>query len=363
MGQVSTNRKIAFIHGRPGPHPMHRRFAESVNADFVYVDFKIRWHDLASSRLRRYLSWLVCALSFPNKSKYDFFLTECVCFPPVIMKWLKLLTRKQKVIALMADESLYFLYTNRYSKITSIMTKKWLRSLDAVICVGKMEEDLLRRILGDETPPVYTIINGITPVRFNKLKTVNPSLDTHNIIFIANGPSGWRSWYKGLDLLLSVFEKLSVFISDLTLTVVGKWDSQYIIEQMELYCPNSKDKVNFVGLSDNLEYYLQNSSLYLHCARGEAYGITVLEAMAAGVVPIVSEWTGAKEAVHQIDDRLICSLKADEIVDRVIWYFQLSMREKHDLSKKAREISYKYQEDKTLIKFQNTFSQIARDLL
>jgi glycosyltransferase involved in cell wall biosynthesis len=121
------------------------------------------------------------------------------------------------------------------------------------------------------------------------------------------------------------------------------------------------NQIDFVGKSDNLTKYLSKSSLYLHCARGEAFGISVIEAMAAGVPPIVSEWTGAKEVVSQVSDMLIVPLDQDIILQRVKWYFNLPLEKKIELSDKCRKISREYTQENAVANFQNTIKHIAQD--
>src|SRR5688572_2055623 len=127
---------VAFIHGRPAPHPIHTKFAKSVNADFHLVDFVLRWHDVQVYPFKRYISWFICAILFPNRRKYSIFMTEGMHFPPAIMKWLSLLRGDQKVVGLLSDEALYFIYSGFYSGTTTKAMTKLLKSYDALICCG-----------------------------------------------------------------------------------------------------------------------------------------------------------------------------------------------------------------------------------
>ena len=83
--------RISYIHGRPAAHPMHRKFSEAIGAEFQFVDFKMRWQDRDKSMLYRIISSFVCAFTFPEKRKYDYFLVDNLQFYPVIMKKLRLM--------------------------------------------------------------------------------------------------------------------------------------------------------------------------------------------------------------------------------------------------------------------------------
>jgi glycosyltransferase involved in cell wall biosynthesis len=45
---------------------------------------------------------------------------------------------------------------------------------------------------------------------------------------------------------------------------------------------------------------LSECSVYLHPARSEPFGLSVVQAMAAGLLPIVTDMTGAKDLVKQV---------------------------------------------------------------
>ncbi len=59
--------KIAYFEGRPSAHPLHRSFALSLGSKPFFIDFILRWQDRESPIIRRTLSWIMCALFFPNK--------------------------------------------------------------------------------------------------------------------------------------------------------------------------------------------------------------------------------------------------------------------------------------------------------
>ena len=81
------------------------------------------------------------------------------------------------------------------------------------------------------------------------------------------------------------------------MTIVGDWDEC----TRESLLRTDPAALKFVGRCSDLAPVFATASVYLHPGRGDAFPLSVLEAMAAGLVPIVSEWTGAKEVVEQVD--------------------------------------------------------------
>jgi glycosyltransferase involved in cell wall biosynthesis len=210
-----------MIHGRPSGHPLHKKYGESISAEFIPVDFILRWHDNNSSSIRKYLSWFLCAVFFPNKKKYDVFLCEGPHLMVALMKCLSIIKKHQKVILLLGDETLYFLYTNRYNKITKTALKWFIKKSDGVICPGVLGKKLVNSLNLVSDNKIKLLFNGVEETRLNNLLQISPNLNSFNIVFIGNISGEWRAWYKGFDLLLVTLEKLQCKIPNLTLTVIG----------------------------------------------------------------------------------------------------------------------------------------------
>jgi len=356
--------KTAYIEGRPHGHPLHTAYANSVGSVFHHVDFKLRYHDVAgASAFRRYMSWIVCAFTFPKRKTYDVFLSEEAYFMPGLMKKLGLISKKQKLVAIMGSHTLYFLHTGKYAPSTKKAFIKLFRLYDAFICEGPVQYELLNNFLGkDHKVKVYKIFNGSPEIRFNKLIRTQPNLEKLNILTIGAIPNQNRMHYKGIDLMLAAFARIKPFFPGLTFTIVGEYDAALIEKLLEEHCKNYRQDVIFSGQSNDLSICLQDACLYLHTARGEAWGISVTEAMAAGVPPIISEWTGSKEAVAKVSEELIVPLDVEKIAEKMIWYLNLSLENKRKLSDKCKQTAEFYTEENAIGNFQRTFQQAYYEL-
>lgn len=346
--------KTVFIHGRPGPHPFHAALARAVGADFVPVDFLLRWHDRRSSRLRRYMSWILCAISFPNAGRYDVFLSEGPHFVPVIMRGLGRVRGRQKLVALMDNETLFFLKAGRYSATASYAQLWALRRYDVLMCVGRMEARLAESLVQrDQKPAVVRVRSGVAENRLPGLLEVRPELDARSLVFVGNGPDGWRGWYKGIDLLLEacgrVGEKVPVRLS-----IVGDWRPEYIREVSGELPPDRLD-VRLIGHTDDPRPHLADAALYVHLGRGDAFGISVLEAMCAGLPALVSEWTGAAEAVERVDPSLVVPLDPEAAASRILWYLDLTEGVRSELSRRSREVASEYTEARAVREFVDAY--------
>lgn len=356
--KLVNNYKTAYLHGRPGPHPMHGKFAESVGAKFHFIDPIFRWQDRNRPVLYRLMSWIACSLFFPSRKEYSIFLVDNLHFQPVIMKMFRLIRKDQKIVAYMGSHTLYFLYAHRFSKFNEWLHIKALGKYDAIICEGKMAAELTVKILGTQTPPLYVVSNGIPAEHFHPEKYRQPIPTNRNMLFIGHISSDFRTWYKGVDLMIGAFCRAKKELTDLEFTVVGSYD-QTTKDSLTKNTGASGCTVRFPGPTNDLSPFLQGSSLYLHCARGEAFGITILIALSAGIIPIVSEWTGAREIVELVDKRLIVPLDEQAISKKIIWYYQLPSSERESLSKKCRDIARGYTEENAIAGFKQVFEKMA----
>jgi len=340
--------------------PVRKIYMDSLGAAYEYVDHRFRWHDVPAPAWKRYLSWIICALTFPNRKKYDLFISSGQHYMPVLMKKLGLLRKGQKVICYQGNETLYFLKAGRYNKYTAKALKWQLRQYDAHICLSQIQVDLVKELVGSHAS-IHRNFNGVEADRMAYLQHIQPALEKNNILFIGNLYAGWRIWYKGVDILLNVFQKLRQDFPALQLTIVGEVVEQVIDELTKNFPVDLLDQITFVGKVTDLKPYIENSTVYLHLARGEAFGSAVIEAMAGGVIPVVSEWTGAKEVVEQVDPTLVVPLAVEPAYEKIKQVLLYPIQQKEEISKECRElILKKYTIDKAVQRIQEIVTVIEK---
>lgn len=121
---------------------------------------------------------------------------------------------------------------------------------------------------------------------------VNKSNASMRVAFI-----GQMRPYKGLDVLLHAVKDLSA----IDLTVVGK--GHHAEEYQNLAKELALSNIRFLGAVDDhaLQNVLKESHVLVLPSRtkAEAFGIVLVEAMAAGCVPIASDLPGVRDVVSQ----------------------------------------------------------------
>jgi glycosyltransferase involved in cell wall biosynthesis len=357
--------RVLYLHGRPGAHPVHVAFAKAITSEFRFVDEPVRWQDQGRGIVFNLYAWFMNALRFKDRKKYDVFLVDNLHVTIPLMRMLGLLKKKQKTIVHLGSHTLYFMYSGKFSRINLWMHKLALRNYDALICEGKMAHEMARLILKEKCPPAYTTFLGPQSSRNQLLKTCEPELNSHNILIIAAGPEKFREFYKGLDIMFKSFQVAFTINPKLKLTILGDWKQEIKNDLLNQLSTEAKASVEFAGVKTGLESYLsylKSSALCLHCSRGDAFPTSTIETMSAGLPTIVSEWTGTKEVVVKVDPRLIVPLDVNLIADKINWYFNLTEKEREELSAKGRKVTEAYNEEDAIKHYKETFKKICHDL-
>ena len=361
MSEVKNKFKdlnILYLHGRLGPHIMHGRLAKSVNAIFEKIDKYKVWNDGNYSKIFTIYAWIYNAFAFKNIKQYDLFLVSGPHISPVLMKIFRL-NKKQKILVHLGDETMYFLFDKWYGKIMQKFLVLILNKYDALLCEGQMATDLAK--LNGINTKTYTTYLGVPNERHSVLLKLNPQLTKNTFITIASGPSGWRTYYKGIDLMITSYSNAFKSNHKMEYIIVGEWDLKLQIELTSKLSIECKNSIHFVGQTKEIDKYLSEATFYFHTARGDAFPTVVLEAMAAGLIPLVSEWTGSKEVVVKLNKDLIVSLDENQISEKLINLSKMPIEQRKELSFEAKEISKNFTEDFALQHYQDTFNQIIKD--
>lgn len=338
-------RSVLFLKGRPDAHPIHRAYAEVIGANQQFEDRILRWHDIPTApKIIRYVSWFMNGLFFAF-FKEQVILTEGIRVPALIARLIPF--RKKKIVCLMADESLYFIKTKRYNNLVLWLQKFFLNHCDAIICIGEFQEKLARLLVQNKGVKIAVLQNGLQRKTILAARANVPNFDSHILLFIGNGPNRWRADYKGLETMFLAIDIIRKRGLRVELNVVGRWDLDVIEFYRRKFPFLFPCFIHFLGPVSNTADYFKRSFVYLHCSNGDAFPTSVLEAMAHGLIPIISDQTGTMELVSKIDPKLIVSQDAWSIARKIeevlSWPYakrlQYSELSKHEMESKTAEDS------------------------
>ncbi len=337
--------KILFIIGSTQPNDFHGYLAKSVGADF--------WVSNVNKYSRfgfvgKIFNTLKSIISLPRN--YDIYLSETVYIIPALAKFLHIIPKKSLIINISADPVLYALTTKKKYSIVDKIHRQFIKYVDGFILIGKWGF-LLNKL--HITKPYFEIGAGISNPRYNQLLKIriNKKHKNHNIIFVGNiskyQPSSGRSEYKGFDILLGAFNDVYKKYPDSKLYIIGQCDFTF-------------DNPNIipVGYKKGHEFveFLSKMALASYVARGDTFPMGSIETMLAGIPTFVSEFTGTKSIVENANKNFILPLSSQTLAKAIIDYFNLSYKEKVELSKKFRMAAKPYATKRIVKTFPNSFN-------
>ena len=324
------------------PHYFHAALARALHADF-YPAPKLRSE--RSNIITGGLSILKAVFTLPRY--YDIYFCEGTYIIPALAKRLGLLRKDAKIINILASPLLYYIKTGVITGSRRKFAISLLKEVDLFVCVGKMEEELLKEILPDAKSIVtYTYVRSKMRKKLIAAKRVTPALNSHKILTIGTN----SAFYKGVDITFKAFKIVKRRFPDAELYIVGN------MPDLEEYVDCSYKGVHCLGYVEDLAKKIKESSLYIHVGRGDAFPASTLEAMCGGLPAIVSNANGTKEIIKKVDKNMISKLDAKDLANKVIKYFDLGHKEKNELSKRFYAIGLKFDKDSIIEKFVNDFN-------
>lgn len=97
--------------------------------------------------------------------------------------------------------------------------------------------------------------------------------------------------------LVEAFDRITDRFPDARLYMIGSGDLEDTLTQRISVRSELKERVKLLGFihNQNLPDYMNAADIYVLCSHAEAWGITILEAMACGNVPVVTDLAPSRE--------------------------------------------------------------------
>ena len=178
-------------------------------------------------------------------------------------------------------------FGNGENKLKNFIVKKVMQKAidisDKIIYISKAVQKTFEDNFKIKRDKGCIIYNGISEDFFLKPihKTQNNKII--NLIFV-----GRIEKIKGINLIIDAFYKIENEIKNLILTIVGDGTERESLEE-EVKKLNLEDKIKFVGRQENVIEWLDKADIFIYPSIWkEGFGISVVEAMARGCIPIVS---------------------------------------------------------------------------
>ena len=148
--------------------------------------------------------------------------------------------------------------------------------------------------------------------------TINPKspLDS-NIITSIGRLNPEKGFIDLIDIIKLVKEKINIEVN-----LIGDGPEKNKIKE-KIEANNLNDTINLLGFlnSESIAKYLQKSSLLVMTSYTESFGIVLLEAMEAGVLPLAFDSArGACEVLEGDKDLLVPNRNKKQMADKIVFY-------------------------------------------
>lgn len=210
------------------------------------------------------------------------------------------------------------------------------RFLDGGIAVSDILKQDIESNYNVNVRAVYPMILGLD---FFSSVSVD-RYDTQDILFV-----GANHDFKNIESLVEAVEGL-----DVTLHLVGSGHKEYEQENVQAH-----------GYVDDLSEVMENCDLYIQPSTYEAFGVAPCEAMAAGIPAIVTDKTGCKPFVEEVDPELVTEgSDPEDIREKIEYYYDLSEEERRGRGEKAREAVSELTEENQVRKFKDALQELIQ---
>lgn len=216
--------------------------------------------------------------------------------------YLKQATAKNKNPKLMATEHDPF----PLSGFKRTIKKKCLSKTNHTITVSHANQELMLSLYPELKTHISTIHNGLDLNAFNTTlksfhaqdynKIRHETFHTVNKDFVILSIAALHP-RKGLHYLLEAFALLAAKKQDIKLIIAGEGPQK---KELEKFIKRLKlsGKVEIIGHQDNIPFLLKSSDLFVLPSIKEAFGLVLLESMAAGLAIVASAVGGIPEIIE-----------------------------------------------------------------
>jgi len=337
--------QVAMIHHGESPHPSHQGFADALDADWYGLnDFPVA--QVSDSIHSEVINGLLV-------DEYDVYIAEGT--RSLYGTLASRLIYDSTIVYLAADQSLYELQyreSDGQSPVNALISEhgmpalEWIfnKFIDGTIANSNFTAEYTRNIINT---PLRVAQPYIQPGLYHQLGATDPNLEKDIAVTV-----GAYEWYKGQDLLPEVWSRVRDEHSSAELYLVGSGYPQRL---------GDEPGVNVCGYVDDLVEVMASASLYVHPARAESFGVSVVEALRAGLPAVVTSTTGSKSAVRNVEENMIVDCSPESIATEIINYFDRTVEQRQHLSKKARAQGATFDAESRKNTFRREFEQLLSD--
>lgn len=247
---------------------------------------------------------------------------------------------------------------SRHNKIIKGLEYYFTKNADAIVAISDyVKKDMIK--LSVPAEKITVILNGTDLEAFDKLSKSDftlPDSDWEGKFII--GTVGSLTARKGHQYLVRAMKLVLEKYPNLHLIVVGEGPERErlkdLIEETEI-----GSNVTMIGFRENVAPFLRKIDVYIHPSIHEPFGISILEAMAAGKCVVASRVEGVPEIITEGENGLLVPAADKEaLAEAIIAVLNDSLHTKKMGENGRKIVEAKFNIEKTAESYQNLYIKI-----
>lgn len=251
----------------------------------------------------------------------------------------------------------YYFHTKFASRLKRMyfqtVTRFALRAVSVVICDS--EQDWNRAASVVSRGKLVQIPNGVDYQKLVSFSTSHRRGDLAISVgrFVKN---------KGYEQLLLVFRRVVMFKPEVQLRILGPDCGMLEMLQRKIDCYGLQNNVQILESvsEESLNYYLETAVIWLSASTYESFGIALLEAMAAGCVPIVNRLAVFEQLVEDKVDGFIVSFEnIEKTASLIVDVLNMPKIQRDEIVFAARAKAAQFSWHAIVKEFETTFCEVV----
>lgn len=241
-----------------------------------------------------------------------------------------------KNIVMNADQ--FFGFFDQYPWIKKKYLKFLLNEVDGFISLNYYMKDLAEKYTDIPNEVAYPYCD------IDRFINIQPDLESDTICYI-----GSSYFPKQVDILLDAFDLIKKDYPKAKLIICGDGPLR---EQTK------REDIVWYKYHEHIEDILKQVGTYINASRHDAFGVNIIEAMAAGIPTIISEFCGAKEILPKSAQYLVTKLDSKEIAQK---YKKLKeSRKRKEIGEDCRKVAKEFTKERSIKMFKAAFNKLVR---
>lgn len=251
-----------------------------------------------------------------------------------------------------------YAFGNDKGALNRILIKKMMQKAfdcsDLLIFISKAVQESFEVKFNIKNNKKVIIYNGISEKFFYEKSSTRKENKKTDIIYV-----GRLSYVKGVDILIKAFYLIQKECQNLFLTIVGdgreKQKLYSLIQELDL-----NDKIKLVGRQANVIEWLDNSDIFVYPSIWEeGFGISVVEAMSRGCIPITFNRGGLPEIIdNNKNGVMVDKINVEDLANAIEKVLGMSQSQKNIMINYAKNKSKKFSINNTLNKLENEYMKL-----